>query len=275
MIKSRLSKIGIISLGCLFLTSCATVGRKEYLDVSNSQNQILSIENEEKFGRYVDAYIRNEFAVLENFAFQPELEEVFYKIVKNCDRDNLGFILRVISSKEINAFAGPGGYVYITTSLLDMIKNKDELVAVLAHEIGHICAQHSIKQFYATQRTGTVLDAFSFLAQLGSLAYTGDTGLGNTASTLVNFVAVISIQGYSRQDELQADSLATKYTTKAGYNPLTMIELLKRMEEEAKKKEKKSAFILLNSHPPLEVRIENITKQAEYLKGVKGGVKDD
>ncbi|MBL7081322.1 MAG: M48 family metalloprotease [Candidatus Omnitrophica bacterium] len=270
--RNKLYKIALVFLFSLTLTGCATVGKREYLKANTlREQQLLSVEDEKKFGHYVDAFIRNEFAVLENFGFQAELEEIFYKIVKNCDRDNLEFNLRVLNSKEVNAFAGPGGYVYITTSLLDMMKSKDELAAVLAHEVGHICARHSIKQFYAIERTKTTLSVFSLLAKISSAFYTGDTGLGDITSDLAAFVAVISIQGYSRKDELQADSLGVKYAIKAGYNPLAMIELLEKMEEQAKQKGRKSTFILLSSHPALEVRAENIKRQTEYLRGEING----
>lgn len=263
----------IVILSLFLLNGCATIGKERYLKANTPKEQkLMDIETEIRFGHYVDAYIQNEYMVLDNPELQQKLEYVFNEIVANCDRNDLNFKLQILNSNDVNAFAGPGGYVYITTGLLDIIKNKDEFAGVMAHEIGHICARHIIKRFYGTETTKGLLTIFSILAAVGSAATTGDTSTGQAASDLATIVAVISIQGYSRQDELQADSLAVKYTKRRGYNPLATVDLLKRMVELREKETgEKTVYTLLSSHPPVENREENIKKQIEVLE--QGGLK--
>jgi len=243
---------------------CATVGSKRYLQTNTPREQrLLSIEDEYKFGHYIDALIQNKYMVLDNFEYKNQIETIFYKIVNSSDRKDLKFTLRILNSNDVNAFAGPGGYVYITTGLLNIIESKDELAGVLAHEVGHICARHSIKRFYAIEGAKTIIT----LATLGIAATTENPDATRAMADLSSLIAVISIQGYSRQDELQADSLATKYSLRSGYNPLRMIDLLKRMQ---KKKEEetgeKTVYTWLSSHPSLDIREENLVEQLNLLK---------
>ena len=254
-------------IGLLLLGGCATPGKQSYLTANTQKEQkLMDEETEIKFGNYIDAEIQNEYMVLNNSELQQKLLPIFNRIVANSDRSNLSYKLTILNSNDINAFAGAGGYVYVTTGLLDIIKNKDEFAGVMAHEIGHISARHLIKRFYGVENTKGILTVFSVLAAVGSAASTGDTSMGGAMSDLVSVVAVISLQGYSRQDELQADSLAVKYTKKAGYDPLATFSLLKRAQE-LKEKEtgQKSVYTILSSHPPVKDREENARMQLEFL----------
>lgn len=249
----------------ILVSGCATIGKETYLKTNTPNEQkLISVEDEVKFGHYIDAYIQNEYTVLYNSVLQQKLESIFKEIITNCDRKNLNFKLRILNSNEINAFAGSGGYVYVTTGLLDIIKTKDEFAGVIAHEIGHICARHIIKRFYGTETAKNVLKIFSVLATAGSVATTGDRSTGQAFSDLATVVTVISIQGYSRKDEFQADSLSVKYVKRSNYNSLAIADLLKRMEKETGKK---SIYSLLSSHPPVKDRIENMKIQLNFLEG--------
>jgi len=253
---------------CFNSSGCATIGKESYLKTNAPEEQkLLCIEDEIKFGHYVDAEIQNEYMVLNNSELQEKLDQIFEEIVAKSDRNDLDFKLRILNSSEINAFAGPGGYVYITTGLLGAIKNKDEFAGVVAHEIGHICARHTIKRFYGTNAANNTLAVFSALAQTGSIATTGDASAGQSLSDLSSVVAIISLQGYSRQDELQADSLAVKYVEKASYNVLAVLWLLKRIEEYIQKATaQEPAYTLLSSHPSISDREKNIRAQITNLK---------
>ena len=266
----RIGAINLFILTSFFLTGCVTVGNKRYLEANTTYEQkLISVEEEYKFGHYVDAYIQNEYTVLDDFPYKDRVEDIFYKIAKNSDRPNLKYTLRILNSTDVNAFAGPGGYVYITTGLLDVIKSKDELAGVFAHEIGHICSRHIIKQFYGVETTKAILTILT-----ASVAATsGDMDVANGISDLGTMVAIVSLQGYSRSDELQADSLAVKYTKKSGYNPLALIDLLRRMEEKREEETgRKHIYTILSSHPPTEIRAENIRKQLEFIRS--GGLND-
>ena len=256
-------KVLVILVLAALVVGCESVGRKEYLVTNTPEEQkLLSTDEEDRFGHLVDAYVQNQYMVLQNFQYETQIQAIFDEVVSHSDRKNLNFTLRILNSNEANAFAGPGGYVYITTGLLDTIENKDELACVLAHEISHVCARHSIKQF---KRLETAKAAIVILS-VGAAIAAEDPDVMSPASDLGSTLAHICIQGYSRSDELQADSLVVKYTQKSAYNSLALIDLLRRLEREQEEKTgEKRIYTLLSSHPPTAMREENIRKQLAFI----------
>lgn len=263
-----MKKLSAILTVVILVTGCESVGSKKYLTTNTPKDQrLLSVDNEYRFGHFVDAYIQNQYMVLENFRYADQIQSIFDDLVKQSDRKDLNYTLRILNSNEANAFAGPDGYVYITTGLLDRIKSKDELACVLAHEISHVCARHSIKQFNRVETANAAIIILSVGAAIG----VGDPDVMSTASDLGATLAHICIQGYSRSDELQADSLAVKYTQMNGYNSLASINLLRRLEKEQEEKTgQKPVYTLLSSHPPTTIREENMKKQLSFIK--QGGL---
>ena len=253
------------------LTGCVTTRKEKYLTTNTPREQkLMDIETEIKFGNYVDAIIQNEYMVLNNYELQQKAENIFYEIVDACDRKDMDFKLTILNTNDKNAFAGPGGYVYITTGILDMMTCKDELAGVFAHEIGHICARHSIKSFYGKENAKVAIVLVSVGAACLGAATTQDPSIGSdigrAMADISSLIAIITVQGYSRQDEYQADALAVKYTKKLGYDPLKMIDLLKKMRKEREEEAgEKTNYSLLDSHPSPEDREENIKEQIEYL----------
>lgn len=271
LLWSVLSK-GLMVCCCttVFVAGCETVGRREYLVTNTPADQkLLPISTEYRFGHLVDAHIQSHYMVLDNFEYQDQIQSILDELVAKSDRPDLDFTLRILNSNEANAFAGPGGYVYITTGLLDRIQSKDELAGVLAHEIGHVCARHSIKQY---NRVETARAAVIILS-LGMAVAAEDPDVVSPASDLGVALAQICIQGYGRSDELQADSLGVKYALPNGYNALASTALLRRLEKEQEEKTgEKSVPTLLSSHPPIATRVENMKRQLVFVR--EGGPYD-
>jgi predicted Zn-dependent protease len=117
----------------------------------------------------------------------------------------------------VNAFALPGGYVYVLKGLMDYIKTDDQLAAVIAHEVGHITARHSIKRLQASY--GSIVAIIAAMQANGALA----GGLNATLQTM--------LLEYSQEDELQADQLGIKYMRAAGFHPTEMAAMLERLQE--------------------------------------------
>src|SRR3972149_8003825 len=111
----KTTPIFIIIILFLILSGCATIGNKEYLETNSLKEQnLMSTETEKKFAYYVDATIQNKYMILENSELQNKIEPIFNNIVKYSDRKDINFILKIVNSNEVNAFAGPAGYIYIT-----------------------------------------------------------------------------------------------------------------------------------------------------------------
>ena len=151
----------------------------------------------------------------------------------------------------INAFATPGGYVYLYTGLLKTMDNEAELAAVMAHEISHIVARHSIKRLQTAM-------GVALLQQLV---------LGESSEALnaaVNIGLGLSLASYSRENEREADSYGITYMTRAGYNPngsVTMFEKLASMSDGST-----NYFEgLISSHPDTQERIANVKAQINAM----------
>ena len=150
----------------------------------------------------------------------------------------------------MNALAIPGGHIFVYKGLLDKV-NEPELAFVLAHEIGHICARHSLKKLGASL-------GFSILAT--TLLRSPDQV---QAKQMVNQLYGLVAMGYSRSDELQADNLAFDYTLDAGYNPQAAISLFEKLNEASKGMI--SPPFYLSSHPHSDQRIKNIEGKLKEL----------
>jgi predicted Zn-dependent protease len=195
--------------------------------------------------------IAKEVAKKEKFAQDPlvqkRVEDIGNKIVAVSDRKDIDYHFYVLEEDEVNAVSLPGGYVYVFKGVVDKVANDDELAGVLAHEVGHIVARHSIKKLQAMM-------AYSLLRVLVAQA-AGSGDVGNAAD--VAFAQLMS--GYAREDELLADQLATRYMKAAGYDPHAMISFLKKLQDIDRRKPLQ-AKTYFKGHPYIPDRIR-IVKQ--------------
>ena len=129
----------------------------------------------------------------------------------------IGWTFTVLNSDQVNAFAIPGGFAYVTRGLMALAENEAELAGVIAHEIGHITALHS-----------SARQAGGFYAGLGAMA--AGVFLGQTGAEVGNYLSRGLLQGYSRDQELEADSLGVRYLSRTGYNTQAMATFLAKMQ---------------------------------------------
>ncbi len=143
--------------------------------------------------------------------------EIGGRLVKSSELPDLEFTFTVLNSPEANAFALPGGYVYVTRGLLALANSEAELASVLAHEIGHVTARHAAQRYNraAAVELGT--------AVLGALA--GDPGVDG----LARVGGELFLKGFSREQELQADMLGVRYMSRAGYDPEASVTFLRTL----------------------------------------------
>lgn len=228
-----------------FLGGCAT----EY-NIATQQEEAYyySTDKEIQIGQTITKAVEKEYKIVDDPLIQKRLEDIGQKIAGICDRKELDYYFKVLDDSEVNAFALPGGFVYIHKGLMDKVANDDELAAVLAHEIAHVVARHSIKKLQALQ-------AYSILRILVAAA-PGTGEVGNAAD--IAFAQVLT--GYAREDELLADQLGARYTKLAGYNPRAMIDFLEKLQEINRRKPPRPKSYL-KTHPYVPDRIR-VVKQA-------------
>lgn len=250
-LSGMLKKLGLKVFSVLFclltfawvavLSGCST----EYNIVTGrEETYFYSTEREVQMGRSIDLQITKEYKLLDDPLIQSRVEEIGKKITNVCDRKDIDYNFKVLDDDEINAVSLPGGYVYVFKGLLDKIAGDDELAAVLAHEVGHIVARHSIKKLQAMM-------GYSFLRLLTvQIPGTGDVGAAADAA----FTELIL--GYSRDDELLADQLAARYAKLAGYNPKGMISFLEKLERINRRKPlQPRAYLKTHPYVPDRVRV--------------------
>ncbi|MFC1548804.1 M48 family metalloprotease [Candidatus Omnitrophota bacterium] len=233
----------------------------------------VSVEEEIQFGHYVDALIINQYIVLEDSPVVSAVQNIGKKVVEVSHRPELPYKFKVVNTPEVNAFAGPGGYVYITTGLLDILETKDEVAAVLGHELGHICERHSIRGLQNAQNTqivGGLLSVAAFVT-VAALTYDGDSGTSNVdlscAAGQAAYMATVMVkQGYCRVYEDKADELGILYIHKAGYDASAMIGVLEKLKKLDKEKRPDMQYTLLSTHPSPKSRIKNVRKTLNEIQ---------
>lgn len=212
---------------------------------------LIDTESEIALGRDMDNQIQRKLKILSDPQMQYRLENIGNRVAAASDRGDLAYHFKIVKDKELNAFAIPGGFIYVNSGLMD-IAGDDEVACVLAHEIGHIAARHSVKKLQAVMSYQIIMGI-----TLGISGKQGVVKATDIAFDLVNL-------GYSRKDEFLADKLSVKYTKRAGFNPYGMVTFFEKLKKEAEKNGPNFNLVFLSSHPPIEERIKNIEKEITF-----------
>ncbi|MFO8011957.1 MAG: M48 family metallopeptidase [Phycisphaerae bacterium] len=199
-------------VGLSALAGCATnpvTGERELVLISRDQEIAMgkqaAPEFEKEFGGKVP-----------NADLQQYVQSVGRRMADVSDRP-MPYTYTLVASDTPNAFALPGGPIFITAGLMKRMTNERQLAAVLGHETGHVAARHSVQQMQ--KQMGAQL-----LVEIAARA--GGAEGGGTVGDVAKVVSTMAILKYSRDDEYQADELGIKYAADAGYNPWGVVELL-------------------------------------------------
>jgi predicted Zn-dependent protease len=220
-VHTRASKLALRLLplaAATTIAACATnpaTGKKEISLMSESQEISL--------GQQMDAEVRREMGVYNDPELQRYVESVGMKLARASQRPNLPWHFTVVDEPAVNAFALPGGYIYVTRGILPFLKDETQLAGVLGHEIGHVTARHSAQQYTKATTAGLGLTLLSiFVPETRPLQGAAETALG------------VLFLKHGRDDEVQADQLGVDYTAKTGWNPegvAGMLKTLSRLDE--------------------------------------------
>ncbi len=245
-----------ISYVLISVFSLGLFGCTEFNSVTQRQEMILySTDREINIGKNIVKQIEKEYEPEENPLVVERVNKIMDRIAAASDRKDVSYSVRVIKAKDeekedgadINAFALPGGYVYVFDGLVNFADDDDQLASVIAHEVGHVVAKHGIKKLQLIM--GYVLLNVLTVA-------TGDPEFAGG----VNYAFVNMLLAYSREDELLADKLGVRYAKEAGYKPRAMIDFLEKLREK-KKKEPLRAKSIYRTHPYFSERITTIKRE--------------
>lgn len=240
--------------------------------VTGEQDFVMFSEDKElALGREYHPQIIKEYGRYEDEALQAYVQNVGERVAAVSHRKDLVYRFTVLDSPVVNAFALPGGYLYITRGLMAYLNSEAELAAVLGHEIGHVTARHGVRQQSAAQ-------AANLGYTLGSLLIPGLRNAG--AQNIFNMLGGALLSGYGREHELESDRLGAEYLAKSGYDPQAMIEVISVLkdqstfaEAEAKKQgqDYQGYHGIFASHPDNDTRLQEVVRSADQYLANSGG----
>lgn len=242
-----------------------------------TERSVMDEPTEIAEGQKAHQQVLQEYGVYANPRLQAYVNEVGQKLARQSHRAHLKWTFTVLDSPEINAFALPGGYVYVTRGIMAYMDSEAELAGVIGHEIGHVTARHGAQRATRQQTAGLgVLAATVLGAVLESQGMAGATDL---ASQVSQTAAAGFIASYSRDQETQADQLGAEYLARNQYNPQNMVDvitLLKNQEQfaadmaKAEGRQAPSGANWLASHPSNDKRLADIKQSATRYQGQFG-----
>ena len=247
--ENKYSIIIILVLSFL-LSSCQinpATGEKEL--------SLISKKEEDDIGKSEHKKIIKQFGIYENRRLQNYINSLGEFLVSTSELSNKTFTFTILDSPIVNAFALPGGYIYLTRGLLALCDNEAQLAGVISHEIGHITARHSARRYTKSVGTNLILNV------LGTLTN------NQVARNLMGQGAGLFLLSYSRSQEYEADKLALRYMNRAGFEALEMANFLELMENYSKIKSeilktKNTSSELLRTHPNSSKRVKEVIAEA-------------
>ncbi|PYG03515.1 peptidase M48-like protein [Thioalkalivibrio sp. ALE21] len=190
-------------------------------------------EQEYFIGRAVAARVLEDYAVLDDPAAQAYLNNLGGVLALHSERPSLyqGYSFRLLDSDELNAFATPGGHIFITRGMARLAQTEDELAAILAHEIAHVQERHGLQAIRSSRVTAALTSAALTGAQLA-----GDDDLRELTDifedSIDDITRTLFVNGYSREFEREADDGAVAILERTGYRPEALSRVLERMDDE-------------------------------------------
>ena len=239
-----------LALLALVVVACATnpvTGQRELSLMSEAQ--------EIGIGQEADPQIKEEMGVYDDPELQRYVSDIGHRIAKISERPELPWQFTVVDVPAINAFAVPGGFIYITRGILPFLENEAQLAGVLGHEIGHVTARHSAQQ-YTRQIGGT----------LGLVALGIFVPAARPFGDLTSQALGVLFLSYGRDDELQADALGARYEATLGWDPAgvpAFLSTLGRLDEASGSR--RGVPNWLSTHPDPLDRVEDIQPLVQEL----------
>lgn len=238
--------LGLSVGGCA--TFNAATGRNEMILVSTSSELAMGDQIHRELS------LKNKI-IIDTPAAQ-RLDRIGKKLERVSDRQDFAYHFYLIDAPEVNAFTIPGGHIYFYTGLLEKLPTDDQVAAVLAHEIGHVAAKHTIKKFQASLGYGVARNVMVKILSIKA------PGIENIASLGSDGLMKLAMSSYGRQDEHEADALGIKYLYLSGYDLNAMIQVFHVLEDA----DTSQVPLIFRTHPFPKDRIKSVMQDIEEVK---------
>ena len=250
----RRPSIGILLLAAVLVCVPPAAFAQKHKDVQNIGQRdinkgscnLYSLEREIELGRRLSLDVEARSRLLRDPRVEAYVAELVQNLVRNSDA-RVPFTVKVIDSDDLNAFALPGGFLYVHTGLILEAQTEAELAGVLAHEIAHVTARHATKQY-------TKATLFQWMT-LPLVFVGGPVGYG--VQQALSVAGPLTFLKFKRNAEREADFLGLQYTYHAGYDPVALVDFLERLKD--KDKEGRLAKVF-STHPMTKDRIKRAQK---------------
>ena len=235
------------------VAACATnpvTGKREVSLMSEAQ--------EISMGRELDAQVRQEMGLYEDEDLQRYVRDLGMALARRSERPNLPWSFAVLDSPAVNAFALPGGFIYVTRGILPYLDNEAQLAGVLGHEIGHVTARHSAQQYTRSMASSLgVLVGSILVPQVRPFSDLAEGGLG------------VFFMKFGRDAELQADALGAAYAATGGWDPEQVPAFLSTLARIAEATDRNGVPNWLSTHPQPENRAARVTETVKKVLTAK------
>ena len=225
---------------------------------------LQSVGKDKQLGREVSRQVEADIGVYKHAAMTSYLNTVGDRLVRANPDQRFDYTFSIVDQWEPNAFAAPGGFVYVSRGLLALTNDENELANVIGHEIMHVSRRHTAKQM-AKARLPTLL---SLPGQVVGGVISRD--IGNLINAPVNALGGAYIAKHSRGDEFEADQLGQQLASRAGYDPQAMATFLDRLGQSAEiisgEKHRPGFF---DTHPSTPDRVKRVSRDAQRIEWVR------
>ena len=260
----------VLAAACACATNPAT-GRREF--------SLMSEQQEIGIGQQMDGEVRREMGLYDDPALQDLVSTMGLSLARRSERSGLPWHFAVVDSPAVNAFALPGGYIYITRGLLPFLDDESQLAGVLGHEIGHVTARHAAQQY--SRATGAQLGLL-----LGGIFVPAARPFAGLAETSLGLLFL----KHGRDDELEADQLGVRYASRSGWDPAGIPRMLTTLDRIEETGDNKGVPNWLATHPAPADRVQRVqtavqeaatpaskagTDRDDYLRRIDGLVYGD
>lgn len=275
MLKSKLKSLGCVMV-LVVLSGCQVnnINLKPLMDATSKSSDLFgkTLEEEIQMGEDVSQVLLKDSHLYNVKDVQMYVNKVGIWVAHHSERPEIPWKFAVIKDDSFNAFATPGGNIFITTGTLRNLDNEAELASILAHEIAHVVRKHHLQAIQKEARVGVALDLARFVQE--NTDDDGSTGVGlmnehTPEAKFINSLQGIYSNGLARSDELEADRMGMVIAARAGYDPLVYINVLQKI---GANQSSKSVFWekYLKRHPNADERLEALSSTIEALSTTQG-----
>ena len=219
----------------------------------------ITEEEEISLGRTVSARLLAKYPLSQNSYLHTYVNLVGTTVAMVSDRPDLEYHFAVLDTPEVNAFAAPGGYIFVTRGMLEGLDSEDQLAAILAHEIGHICAKHSLESIKGDLWKQVVIITAQETAKSQGTNPELVNLLGQASDRILD--TLINV-GYSQPQEFEADRLGQTFTARAGYQGEALRQCLSQMADRERTNDR-TLSAMLGTHPSFSARLAKLPPQPD------------